>query len=654
MGYGVTVTLQILVLSFLVRIQIAQQKRSRIMRPLLFFRHVFHRLPQTQIRFAHASVFFISLHIAASHYTQQFMEERQATIPLRRVMSLIPAGRRKGAIGVVAASAALALLDFIGVAVLVPILLLVLSIESTFSYPAMQWLYDTLGFHSFDSFTIAICVAVLAIIILKSTASLAITNSINRYLLSLYRYYSERMFDTYLSKGLLFIRNNNTSQLINNVNGVCLRFTEGTLGQVFAITTECILLLLVAAALLWYDPRLVLLAIAVFLPLTLVYALVFRRRMNRNGRMENRLMVGQNKMLYETLRGYSDIEINDAAAYVSGRFRHGLRELTDCRRKTILVYAAAGRMTEFSLILGVVAMITIGLLAGISMESLKVSLGVFAVAAYKIVPSVNRITSSCIEYKRNSFAAERIASELAGMTTASQVGRDDTDTGTRMPFMHDIRLDNISFGYEPDGRKVLEGFSLTISKGEKIGIKGSSGAGKTTLFNILCGFFAPDSGKVLIDGTTLTPANRKEWQRNLAYVSQDVFLPDISLAENIAFGKSREEIDPERLRAALHAASLTDFVDTLPHGADTVVGEAGCRLSGGQRQRIGIARALYKDASVLLFDEATSSLDSHTEHEIMDAIEELSHRRSELTILIISHRENTLGFCDRIIELGNK
>ena len=546
------------------------------------------------------------------------------------------------------ASVALALLDFVGVAALVPVLLLILSEDATFSYPVMRWLYEAGSFTSFGTFVTAVCVAVLLVIIVKSILTLTVSNAVSKYLLSLYRHYSTRMFDIYLSKGLLFIRNNHTSQLINNVNGVCLRFTDGVLGQLFSSVTEIILLGLVAAALLWYDPRLVLLALAVFLPLTLVYALVFRRRMNENGRTENRLFVAQNKTLYETLRGYSDIEINNAERYVSDRFRDGLRNLTDCRRRAMLVRTAAGRMAEFSLILGVVVMIIVGLASGTEMSALTVSLGVFAVAAYKIVPSVNRIVNSWVEYKRNAFAAEKIAETFAD---APQIRFDAAPAG-RLPFEREIKVDDVTFRYEPEGKAVLDRFSLTIRKGEKIGIRGYSGAGKTTLFNILCGFFRPESGEVRIDGTPLSPANTRQWQDNLAYVSQDVFIPDMTLAENIAFGKRSDEIDAERLQRAIRAASLTELVASLPQGTDTVTGEAGCRLSGGQRQRIGIARALYKNASVLLFDEATSSLDSRTEREIVEAVERLSERHSELTILIISHREQTLGFCDRIIDIG--
>lgn len=574
-------------------------------------------------------------------------QEKVKGASLREVFSLIPRGKRRGAAGVTLASALLAVLDFIGVAVLVPVLLMVLDEEAVLNNSVVRGIYQTLGFTSPGAFVIATCLAVLVVMVLKSVFTILVANAMRKYQLSLFRYYSTRMFDIYLSKGLLFIRNHHTSQLINNVNGICLRFADGVIGSLFEIVSAALLLAMIGAVLLALDPLLVLLSAAVFIPLAVIYSRVFNRRMIRNGREENRLFVAQNKTMYETLRGYSDIEINNAEKYVSGKFREGLKTLSEYRRKAGLVRMASGRVMEFSLVLGVTAMIIIGLSMGKSMASLAISLGIFAFAAYKIVPAVSRIVNSWVEYKRNSYAAETIR---ATFNEAPAVTFDSASTD-RLPFENEIVIDNISFAYD-GGKQVLDDFSLTIRKGEKIGIRGYSGAGKTTLFNILCGFFEPDSGSIRVDGVPLKAENRRRWQNNLACVSQDVFIPDATIAENIAFGMERSDIDEERLRRAIATASLDEFVGSLPDGIDTVTGESGCRVSGGQRQRIGIARALYKEASVLLFDEATSSLDNKTEEEIVHAIEKLSSERSDLTMLIISHRDRTLTFCDRIIEIN--
>lgn len=186
------------------------------------------------------------------------------------------------------------------------------------------------------------------------------------------------------------------------------------------------------------------------------------------------------------------------------------------------------------------------------------------------------------------------------------------------------------------------------------GIRGASGVGKTTLFNILLGFYRPTAGRITIDGRPLDETNLRKWQNTIGYVSQSVFIADSSFMQNVALGCDPDRIDRRRAAQALETAKLKEFIDTLPQGMETPIGECGCRLSGGQRQRLGIARALYKQADILFFDEATSALDNRTEERINRAIKELSKANRELTIIVVAHRESSLDYCDRIITLGEK
>ena len=207
---------------------------------------------------------------------------------------------------------------------------------------------------------------------------------------------------------------------------------------------------------------------------------------------------------------------------------------------------------------------------------------------------------------------------------------------------------HLSFSFS-DGGTVLSDFNLTIRRGECLGIQGSSGSGKTTLFHLLLGFYPPTGGEIRIDDVPLTPSNRPSWHRLVGYVPQEIFIIQGSLAENIALGE--QEIDRHRIQAVLRQVKLDDWAAQLPEGMDTPLGEYGSRLSGGQKQRIGIARALYKRAEVLFFDEATSALDNSTETEITSALEDLAHSLHGLTLIIIAHRDSSLRFCDRIIDL---
>jgi ABC-type multidrug transport system fused ATPase/permease subunit len=210
-------------------------------------------------------------------------------------------------------------------------------------------------------------------------------------------------------------------------------------------------------------------------------------------------------------------------------------------------------------------------------------------------------------------------------------------------FERTIALEEVSFRYSANGPDVLQKVSLSIDKGTRVAIVGPSGSGKSTLADLLMGLLEPTSGQLLIDGRKVPTL---AWQANIAHVPQSIFLADASLAENIALGIPREEIDRPRLEAAARAAQIGSFIDSLPKGFETTVGERGIRLSGGQRQRIGIARALYKQAPVLVLDEATSALDDATERAVMETLEGLSR---ELTIIMIAHRISTTAYCDRIL-----
>jgi len=233
----------------------------------------------------------------------------------------------------------------------------------------------------------------------------------------------------------------------------------------------------------------------------------------------------------------------------------------------------------------------------------------------------------------------------------SQVKDFKPDTIKKEPisFNKEIKIENISFCFADTSVNTLSNVNITISKGESLGIMGPSGSGKTTLMNLLLGFWQPNEGEIYIDNTVLSTATLDAWRKHIGYVQQDVYIVDASVAENVAFGMNKDEIDFEKLEKVLRQASLWDFVQTLPDNIDTNIGERGAKLSGGQRQRVGIARALYSGADVLFFDEATSALDTQTETEITEAIRSLSD--GNLTIVIIAHRHTTLTYCTRIIEI---
>jgi ATP-binding cassette subfamily B protein len=220
-----------------------------------------------------------------------------------------------------------------------------------------------------------------------------------------------------------------------------------------------------------------------------------------------------------------------------------------------------------------------------------------------------------------------------------------------MPFNRSITLDQISFRYGGNGDFILNQINLDIAKGSRIGFIGSTGGGKSTLLDIVMGLLQPTYGRLQIDGQTISPMNCRSWQSHIAHVPQVIFLADGTIEENIAFGVPKNQINHARVKWAAEQAQISLSIESWPEQYQTLVGERGIRLSGGQRQRIGIARALYKEADVIIFDEATSALDSETERDVIAAIEQLSQ---DITLLIIAHRLTTLKSCTQIIELCDR
>ena len=299
--------------------------------------------------------------------------------------------------------------------------------------------------------------------------------------------------------------------------------------------------------------------------------------------------------------------------------------------------------TEVGLALAMALLVVLCAESGSS--DLKMLFGIFAISALRLLPSIRAIMASWTALRYNRYTID-IIGELP------ESGHTERDSSTeRINFQREIEVRNLSFRFDDAESDTLHNLSLTINRGEKVAITGRSGAGKTTLLNLLLGLYTPSRGEILIDGRRLDASAHRRWQNSIGYVSQSIFLTDSTLLENIALGQRSEHIDRERVMRAVEAASLGEFIAQLPHGLDTRIGECGALLSGGQRQRIGIARAIYKEADILFFDEATSSLDNLTERDINSAIEHLSKQNSQLTIVVVSHRDSSLGYCDRTITL---
>ena len=560
---------------------------------------------------------------------------------LGRLWSVIPDSFHRNTIGVVVTIFLRALLNFIGVATLLPVLMLIVSGDGITSSNYLYNIYNTLNFSNYTAFVVAVCLIVVTIIVLKNLLNLMLHRYERDYIFNLYKYLSNRLFTTYFHRGFGFIKQSNSATLTRNINSVSLTFVAGVLKPLATIISEGLLLLLIVIMLALFYPYTALVICAIFAPIAMVFYMVMRRRLQVIGTEENQLQRTKNRIVSETFKGYVDIEMSDAFDHMLNKFNNIMNDVVDLRKRHATLSTLPQLFSEVGLVIGLVVLVLFGVLH--SDRDMALLFGVFAIAAVRLIPSLRGILTSWSSIRFNRYTID-ILCDVDDKQNNANISPEP------LTFEKSIELRDVSFHYDDSQEMILRNISLHIDKGECVGVRGSSGVGKTTLFNIILGLHTPTSGDVYVDGVKLCADNIRSWQSKIGYVSQSVFIADMTLAENIALGCSEDDIDYTRVNEILRLVNLEEFVATLPLGVHSRIGEQGCRISGGQRQRIGIARALYKGAEILLFDEATSSLDSKTEESINDAIRMLS-AKNNLTIVIIAHRESSLEYCNRIITL---
>lgn len=566
---------------------------------------------------------------------------------IRKVIHILPPQFRRRGLGVLFTLLLRTLLNMVGITLLIPVLALALEPDALTGEGWLAMIYTTLGFRSTIQFAWVLAALIVAFIAVKCLLNYLLAKVERRFIFDLYAALSRKLYLRYYTLGLHFIKQHNSAELNRNVNVVCMAFTAGVLKPAALILTEAMLFLLLFAALALYAPWASLLTLGIFIPVAWGYYRLVRQRVIQYGRAENQAQREKFRVVSETFRGYTDIELSNAFPMMLHRFEEATREVVATRSHRADLALLPTMLTEFGLAFGVAMLAAVSLSFG--GENSPVLFGLFAVAALRLMPSVRNMMSAWATMRYERYSIDILNDAVNDAACAKPLANT-----SELPFDHTLTIRDLSFRYPDSEEWLFRDFNLTIHKGDRIGIRGTSGVGKSTLFHLLLGFYTPNSGSIEIDGTPLTPALQRSWLQRIGYVSQNLFLIDGSFAENVALGATGSQIDRKLVEKVLRTAQLGDLLDSLPDGIDTPIGEGGCRLSGGQRQRIGIARALYRKADLLLFDEATSALDDRTEQEINHSIDRLAHENSSLTMLIIAHRESSLTACNRIINLNKQ
>lgn len=462
---------------------------------------------------------------------------------------------------------------------------------------------------------------------------------------------SNRLFVYYMKRGWLFHTLHNSSSLTSKIAIECVRVSSGVISHSLNLNSRVIMALIMTAAIFVYDFYAALLITVIFLTTYLVIYLIVEQRMIKNGQIMSQVNDRKFKLMNEGFGGIRDTILLGRSNYFSKSFINENKKLIKVNSENNTLSQGPRYITElaaFGTLITVIIYSTI--FAQASLNTILPLLSFFALAGFKLLPAFQQIYYSFTTMQGNIAALNGLENDLMNSSPIEIADFEINQSRKVLNVDSSILIKNVSFSYPGDNTNTIDDVSLEIRAKSKIGFVGHSGSGKSTMVDIITGLLEPSKGTITVDGEELNKKNIRKWQNNIGFVSQRVFLNDATIKENIAFGLPENEINIDKVNDALEKSNLSSFVHSLKNGIDTIVGERGVQLSGGQCQRIGIARALYEKSSLLILDEASSSLDGITEKKIMEEIGKLSTFK---TIIIIAHRINTIKDCDNIFFFEN-
>lgn len=437
----------------------------------------------------------------------------------------------------------------------------------------------------------------------------------------------------------------NSSEVISAISGKSNSVILSIIFPFLTLISSSVMLSIILFAILSVEPITALIVFGGFGSIYAIFILLTRKQLFKNSQCISRESVQVIKSLQEGLGGIREVLINGNQEAYCKIYRNSDIPLRHAQGNSIFIGACPRYVMEAlgMLIISFLAYMIAQQADGIS-KAIPI-LGAFALGAQRLLPVLQQAYGAWSSIQ----SGQAILKDTLEMLEQPLPKYESQKSLQTISFDKEIKFNKLSFHYNSQTPDVLNQISFTITKGSRVGFVGVTGSGKSTLIDILMGLLQPTDGSLEIDGKVLSSSNMALWQQHISHVPQTIYLTDSTVEENIAFGVSREKIDFERVKRAAQQAQIAESIESWPQQYQTFVGERGVRLSGGQRQRIGIARALYKQADVIVFDEATSALDNETEQSVMQAIESLSH---DLTLIIVAHRLSTLKSCTQIIELG--
>ncbi len=539
------------------------------------------------------------------------------------------------------------ILEVISIGAVVPFLGVLIDPSSIFEFPAAQPFIQILGVEQPSQLIFPIVILFGVAVLVSGAMRLLLMWASIRFSFAIGVDFSVGIFNQVINQPYIVHTKQNSSNIISSISIKIDQVIQGVVLPILNIISSFVIVIAVVFILIAINPATALISISFFSMLYILIYLNVRKKISVNSLNISRESNNLIKILQETLGGIRDIIIDGNQKFYLNIYRK-----TDlCFRKSQGNNNFIGQSPRYIMeTFGIILIILLAYMLSVNGEKSLTSgipvLGALALGAQRLLPVMQLFYNSWTNIKGTYSIFSEVLDLLSinnSMTTSV--------SGGNFAFEKNIKLKGVSFGYQKKSPLAINTINIDIKKGSCVGIIGKTGSGKSTLIDIMMGLLEPLNGTLEVDGTVITNNNRRAWQSRIAHVPQNIYLSDNTLEENIAFGIPVEEIDSSLVKLAAISANIDCVVNKWPLKYKTIIGERGIRLSGGQRQRIGIARALYKQADVLFLDEATSSLDSETESNIMEFIEQLD---KDITIIIIAHRITTLKNCSSILELNNE
>jgi len=538
-----------------------------------------------------------------------------------------------------------AFVEMVGVGSIAPFMSIVADPTIIDQTAWLKRAYIHFGFDSTNSFLIAVGIVVVAMLAVTNSLSAAATWAMLRFSWSTHHRISDRLFRGYLAQPYSVFVERNSAAFNKTILTEVQSVINGVLTPALNIVSRSLVVAALLILLVVLDPKL---AVVIILLLGGGYGSLYMLVKSTQRRLGiERLAANEQryKIVSEAFGGIKEVKVLQRESSFAERFTPESWTFSRAVASNVAVAQLPRYLFETIAFGGIVLIVLYYLRAGYGVSHILPTISLYAFAGYRLMPELQHLFGAVAQVRFHRAALDDLTSDLRRFGRHTAPIRSSTRP---LPFEHGICVRNVTFSYPGSARPALADLSICIPKNATVGLVGASGSGKTTLVDLLLGLYSPDSGCILVDATPLDATTRTAWLPRVGYVPQHIFLSDDTIANNIAFGATEDDVDFDRVVQAARIAHIDDFIARLPDGYGTTVGERGVRLSGGQRQRIGIARALYRDPDVLILDEATSALDGVTEEGVMAAIRELSGRK---TIVLIAHRLSTVVHCDRLFVL---